>query len=256
MRRVAILLLIAFSAFAADRLYLKDGSYHLVREYEVLQDRVRYFSTERGEWEEIPTELVDLERTKKDRSDREAAIAADSKAQAEEDAAIKAVAKEVGRVPVESGAYWINADKIEPMKSADVKIVSNKKQTILKVLSPIPMVPGKSTVEVDGPSAAFRITDSRPEFYFRLTKLDAVAIVKLSPKKTLRLVENVSILPVTNEAVEDRQVIPTFKKQYEEDLFKIWPEKALEPGEYAIIEYMEGAVNMQVWDFGIGAAAK
>ena len=45
----------AWLAFGATfKLYLKDGDYHMVREYQVLDDRVRYFSTERGDWEEIP----------------------------------------------------------------------------------------------------------------------------------------------------------------------------------------------------------
>src|SRR5580658_795994 len=49
---VATFALVAVSAFAAtQRLYLKDGTYQLVREYKVLEDRVRYLSAERtGEW--------------------------------------------------------------------------------------------------------------------------------------------------------------------------------------------------------------
>ena len=40
---------------ATVRLYMKDGTYHNVREYEKKGDRIRYYSTERSEWEEIPS---------------------------------------------------------------------------------------------------------------------------------------------------------------------------------------------------------
>ena len=43
---------------ATQRLYLKDGTYHMVREYKVQKDRVSYYSTERGDWEELPLELI------------------------------------------------------------------------------------------------------------------------------------------------------------------------------------------------------
>ena len=50
-----VLLALALVAWAANvKLYLTDGTYHLVREYQVQSDRVRYYSVERGEWEEIP----------------------------------------------------------------------------------------------------------------------------------------------------------------------------------------------------------
>jgi hypothetical protein len=255
--RLAILATLAVTAFGATiRLYLKDGDYQLAREYQVLADRVRYFSTERGEWEEIPLELVDLDRTKKEAAERDAAVAAEAKEQDAEDAAIRAERKEAARVPVEPGVYVLDGEKIQTLRLAETELVSSKSRTVLKVLAPVPIVPGKSTLEMKGEAAAFRPAGNKPEFYIRLSDDERFGIVKLTRKKNSRLVENLSILPVSNEAVEDLKLVPTFKRQVSERTYKIWPEQPLEPGEYAVVQYTEGALNWQLWDFGIGAVGK
>lgn len=244
---------LAISAFAeTTKLYLKDGSYQLVREYQVLQDRVKYLSAERGEWEEIPLDLLDLDRTKKEAAAESETLQKEAREQDEEDAAIRAEREVVARVPVETGVYFIHGDKLEPLKVAEVTIANDKKRSVLKVLAPIPIVPGKNTVEIEGPAAKFRIEDKRPEFYFRLSSPESIALVKLSPRKNLRIVETAAILPVSNEILEERQAVLTFKKQIDDQLFKIWPEKPLEPGEYALIQYTESKLNPQVYDFGVG----
>ena len=255
--RFATLIACAVTVFGATtRLYLKDGDYQIVREYQVLQDRVRYFSTERGDWEEIPLELVDLERTKKDAAERQAAIEAEAKEQDIEDKAIRAEKKEAAQVPQEPGVYFVAGDKIQSLKTAEVEVNSNKGRSILKVLSPVPIVPGKSSVEIKSESAAYRAAGDKPEFYIRLSDDERFGIIKLSKKKNGRLIENINILPVTNEVVEDLKLVATFKRQVAERTYKIWPEQPLEPGEYAVVQYSEGSLNWQIWDFGIGPPGK
>ena len=261
-RRVLIFLLFAVAVFlgvavpasgATVRLYLKDGSYQLVREYEVKQDRVRFFSTEREEWEEIPLEMVDLARTKKDIADHQQAVAEEAKEQAEEDNALIEAQKEVERVPAGLGVYYVRGDKIEAVAIAGSKVVNNKKRSVLKAISPLPMVASKETIELDGENAPMRVADTRPEFYFRLSNEERFGIVKLTKtdKKT-RVVEMVEEVPVSKELVEHFEDVDTFKKQEGDLFFKIWPEKDLEPGEYALVEHTDGKLNLQVWDFGVG----
>jgi hypothetical protein len=133
-----------------------------------------------------------------------------------------------------------------------VSIVTDKARNILKVLSPYPIVTGKSTAEIDGAAAKLRITDARPEFYFRMNNPEALAIVKLTAKKNYRVVETISKEPVSDDIVEQRVKVDTFKKAIGTTLYKIWPEKPLEPGEYGVVEYTDGLANPQVWDFSVG----
>lgn len=253
--RIAFFLIFAAAAFAGTfRLYLKDGTYQLASEYKVLKDRVSYLSADRGEWEDLPLEMVDLDRTKKESAQHEADLKADAKAQAEEDEALRHATKEVEEIPAAPGVYYIHGDKLEAIKVGESKIVNDKRRQVWKVLSPIPMVAGKATFEISGNSSPTAIDNPRPEFFFRLSDFERFGIVKLTPtKKDTRIVENINIVPVTKEIDQQVQEVASFKKQEGDNVYRIWPEKDMEPGEYALIEYTEGLdhINTQVWDFRI-----
>ena len=227
MRWLLILLVGAVAMAANVKLYLTDGTWHTVREYQVLADRVRYFSVERSDWEEIPLSLVDLNRTRGDLAAREESVRAEKKAEVEE-------------------------AQFRTLQQAELKVVSNKRRSILAKLTPIPIVSERSTLEIDGTSSEVQLEGERPEFYLRLSEVERFALVRLWPgvntKIPSRTVEKWEILPIVKEIVRKRQEVEIFRKQVGDDLYKVWP---MEPGEYAWIQYTEGKGNTQVWDFAV-----
>ncbi len=236
------------------KLYLRDGSYQLAREYKVEGDRVKFYSTDRDEWEEIPLEMADLKKTESEIKARKAALSEDSKADVEEDKAERAAARQIRLVPPDPGAYLVKGEATVPMKVGEVQVANNKRRSILKVLSPIPMVTGKATLEMNGAHSATIVNGNMPEFYLRLSEEERFGIIKMGEHNGNRVVEKLTIVPVTKEIVEEPTIVPTFHQQAGDMLYKIWPEKALEPGEYAVVEWTEGKVNMQTWDFAVASA--
>jgi len=244
----------ALWAAGTIRLYLTDGSHHSVREYSVLQDRVRYYSTERGEWEEIPLDLVDLKKTRAEQTATDEARKADIAANDAEDKAIREMRREVSRVPQEPGVYWVNDAELTALKSAESKIHNNKRRSVLKAITPIPLVTGKATLELDGESSLQIIRRERPEFYMRLSTEERFGIVKLTPLKGVRIVEKWTVEPVTKTVLQEHEDVEIFRHQVGDNLYKIWPQKPIAPGEYAVIQYTEGKTNTQIWDFSVRAS--
>jgi hypothetical protein len=237
---------------ATMRLYLQDGTFHKVSEYEVKGERVRFYSIERSQWEEIPVELADLKRTEGELKEKQEERKEEAAFLDAEEKAIRAEEREVSQIPMEPGVFIAKDGKVEALTQAEADVVNNKRRSILKAITPIPIVAGKSTVELKGAKSSCLIASERPEFYFRLASDERFGILKLTPTKDSRIVQNWSIIPVSNEIIEDNSnLIETFKQQLGEGLYKLWPAKPLEPGEYAVVEYTEGKGNIQVWDFSV-----
>lgn len=256
MRVVFTLLLLALGLWADNfRLYLSDGTFHMVREYQVLDDRVRYYSIERSDWEELPREMVDLKKTEAERGvraeeDKKRAVLEDAEEKYERE-----VAREIARVPQGPGVYFAEGDKVTEVKVAEVKLVSDKKRTILKIMTPVPMIPGKASLELAGEQSAVTIPAARQEFYFRVENMQRFGIVRMRPKKGLRQVAIWQIDPVSKQVFFDMDLVEIFRHQVKDDLYKIWPTRPLTPGEYAVIQYVEGEAQVQVWDFRFAGEA-
>ncbi len=253
-RVVLLFLLTALLIFGETfKLYLKDGDYHVVREYQVQGDRIRYFSTERGEWEEIPKELVDLDKTERERKARDEQATREAREEDEEEKAERAQRREIEAIPMDAGAYYKIDEQVKPLALADYQVVTNKKRRALQVLSPVPLIPGKASVVIQGEHSKFVVKEDRPDFYLRLAKQERFGIIRLTSKKNVRVVENISTLPVVKENVEERKQMDTFQQQLAAGLYRVWPEKPLTPGEYALVEYSEGGENndieLLIWDF-------
>ncbi|MCC7156822.1 MAG: hypothetical protein IT161_19750 [Bryobacterales bacterium] len=248
-----LLLLLMLFGDGAIRLYLKEGGFHEVSEYKVLGDRVRYYSTERSEWEEIPVELVDLKKTEgeiKRKADEEKAEDAANKA---EDDFEREQRREIAMIPRKAGLYMVKDGQLRIFPPGDVKVSTSKGRNVLKVISPIPIVAGKSVVELDGEASKNTIAEDRPQFYFRLAEEERFGIARVKPRKGIREVEVWNIMPATNEIISERDMVDVFRQQAGDGLYRIWPVKPLPDGEYAMIEYTEGKANTQVWDFRISA---
>jgi len=246
---LAALWIVLAAPAATIKLYLADGSYHLVREYQVEGDRVRYYSVERSEWEEIPLKLVDLKRTQAEQQQRQEALRKEAQALAEEERFEREQRRQIERIPRQPGVYLAAGDEIRPIPQAESKVATSKTRSVLKVLSPVPVIAGKADVELDGERSKNLVTSERPEFFMRLSAQERFGIVRLWPRKGVRVVQKWNIIPITKEIVEEQQDVEVFRQQLDEDLYKIWPVEPLKPGEYAVIQYTQGKGNLQVWDF-------
>ncbi|MEP6962750.1 MAG: hypothetical protein ABI995_11780, partial [Acidobacteriota bacterium] len=190
------------------RLYLKDGDYQIVREYQVQQDRVRFYSVDRRDWEEIPLELVDIKKTEAESAEKAAATAVVVEQEKVEDEAIKADRRLAASIPDAPGAYWIDGSSLLPLIAIEVTAENSKARRILQVLSPAPIIAGKTTVTVAGKAAKFRVTNSTPEFFFRLAQEERFGIIKLEAKKNDRLVETAEVLPNGEGTMEQQKTVP------------------------------------------------
>jgi hypothetical protein len=257
MRKLVVaLVLLVFTAWAANvKLYLKDGSYHLVKEYQVQSDRVRFYSVERSQWEEIPLDLVDLAKTQGEETERSAELEKEAKILSEEDRAERQIKQDVMRIPQNPGVYWLLDKQAKAIPQAESTVHTNKGRSVLQKLAPIPIVSGKATLELNNPHSANVFTNPEQEFYFQLSDTERFGICKLTSKGMVRIVENLTYMPVTKEVVEEPEMVPILQQQVDaNNLYKIWPKEPLAPGEYAVIEYTAGKLNIQVWDFAIKLA--
>jgi hypothetical protein len=260
------------------KLVLKDGSFQLVRNYERNGDRVRYYSAERGAWEEIPAAMVDWDATAK----------AEAAQTGEEDALAKKIhaqeqAQKIETVmdidaslqvapgvflPPGEGMFLIDGKSVRLLEQAGSQVSTDKKQFLKQVLSPIPIIPSKRNVEIPGSRAKMRVTSAQVEFYLREAPPDPdrtspiaktsrpgesgpeVELVRATVKGNKRQLE--SIKHLFGEQVEEkRATISVERWEVAPTVYRFTLSQPLPPGEYALAEILTDGMNLYVWDFGV-----
>jgi len=163
----------------ARRLILKDGSYQSVTKYEVHDDRVRYFSAERGEWEEIPNSLIDWDATDKFEQGRlqgklaPEAVELDEELEAEREAE-QARSPQVApglRLPDEGGIFLLDTYQNQPQlselqQSGGELDKSSKSNTLRAAINPLAGV--KQTIELPGAHAKVQSHTTVPSLYINI----------------------------------------------------------------------------------------
>jgi hypothetical protein len=271
--------LIAQNPNATKRLILKDGSYQGATKWEVKGDRVRYYSSERSEWEEIPNSLIDWAATDKWNKEREKGdvsaetkeisneLEAEKKAQ---EAQSPTVAPGV-RLPANGGVFLLDRfqgrQEIAELVQNGGQVNKQMGRNILRAAIN-PIASSKQSIEIENSHARVQSHDLRPNIFIDVDAdsnpstgplVTAAAgrfrLVRLQVKNNVRVVGNLKIA-MTGKVSQQQTFVDATSEPYSGEWIKVQPVADLQPGEYAVVEMLgDKQINLYVWDFGVNPQA-
>jgi len=244
---------------------LKDGTFQLVREYHVEGDRVRYYSIEQAQWDELPESLVDWDATNS---------IAGAEAKRDAEVVAKVHAREWGRtaqaldidaslevapgvfLPPGEGLFAFDGKGIAKIGQAPADIKFSKKQMLKQVLIPVPIIPTRHTVSLIGPRAKLRLKSGITEFYMRTAdgREPELELLRAKVKGDERYLENLDEL-FKERGTTGQTTVLMQRWLIAPGVYRFTLEQHLDPGEYALAEIVKGGgTNLYFWDFGLDAA--
>jgi len=254
-------------AQAAKRLILTDGSFQTATEWKKDGDRLKYFSAERAEWEEIPVSLVDWKATDEWNAERAKSAAEELKQVTGEEVAARKeamlntplVAPDV-RLPAEGGVFLLEDRAGKPVLSKvegnKIQVNDNVGKNILK-RSIIPVASQVQTIELKGPAAKVRLHSATPTIFVDVENdqgtipADNFRVVRLVRKKDLRVVAKNTVAMSGDQSLSEK-FLQSRAEKFSGEWWKIILLEDLAPGEYAIVISAAGDDgNGAAWDFGV-----
>lgn len=247
-----------------QKLFLKDGSFQLVREYKVEGDKVSYYSLDTHEWEEMPAALIDWDATKKEaakeaKQDATLLNAVDER-EKQETADVLSVDASIEPapgifLPPDNGLFAFDGKKILVVNQADMKSSLSKTKTLEKIMVPVPIIPERHVITITGTRAKLRMTNGQPEFYLRVASggEPEIDLVRAKVRKKDREVEDVDEL--MDETAEKRKDVALQRWHIASNVYRYTIAKPLEPGEYVLVQNIpDDQYSIYLWDFGIDVA--
>jgi len=271
----------------ARRLILKDGSYQSVTKYEIQGVRVRYFSAERGEWEEVPNSLIDWDATNKFEQGRQEgklapeAVELDKELEAERHAEqLRSPQIAPGlHLPDEGGIFLLDTYENQPqlaeLQQSGGDLEKNTKSNILRAVIN-PLAGAKQNIELPGAHAKIQAHTTLPSLYINIdlnntagapataqastdaptpSPTERFKIIRVEVKGGKRTAGTVKIA-VTGSTKTDERFVAATVTAMTGGWVKVAPTEPLAEGEYAVAEMMgKEGMNLYVWDFGVNPSA-
>ena len=277
-----ILLVFACSPLPAQqnpkRLIMKDGSYQSATQWEIKADRVRYYSAERYDWEELPKDLVDWPATDKYNAELAGSRDENIKEVVKADEADEREAPLVApglRLPNTGGVFLFdqfqNRPQLVEMVQNGGELNKHMGRNILRsAINPLALS-STQTIELKGEHARVQAHTGQPAIYLNIDTADTsqpeftqrpdkdqqsnrYGIVRVEQKKDVRIVGKLNVA-MYGKVSQKETWIPVTASPLG-DWVKLTPSAPLPPGEYAVVELLDKKqINLFVWDFGINPAA-
>lgn len=257
-----VLLALTASAAAQKRLILNDGSWQDITRYEVIGNRARYFSSERGEWEEMPRELVDWKATEEWNA-RPMEPPPDEEEPAHKVDAPDTLTVAPGlRLPTSGGVFMLDTFSGQLSLVELTQDPSMRSHDTASVLHSAinPRVPYKQRFELRGTHARTQAHVSLPPIFVKIDESDQqqqiapsdrFRILRLESTKDCRILASVDVT-ITHQESQEQQFVPARVESFGEGWLKITPLGDLKLGEYALVEMLNRTeFNSYAWDFGI-----
>ncbi len=242
------------------KLYLKNGSFQLVKSYKVEGDRVRYYSLERSEWEEIPASLVDFKATQNAKSEEKVQqkeqLEQARKLESERFQAAQNTGYEIQkgiRLPTAPGVYAFDGTRVIHLIQLPGETTTDKKRAAVSLLMPAPLLKKQTLIVLPGVKGAIRISNPQPRFFVQDSDAWAATaqLLPLKQRKNSRVLEKIRSGIGVGKSGEVREDLPLIRTRLAAGLYELKPAQPLPPGEYALGELIGKKLNIDVWPFGI-----
>lgn len=252
-----------------QKLILKDGSVQIVSQYQVIGKRVRYYSIQRSDWEEIPASLVDWPATRKaaaqTKQREQQAVTLARRVDLEEHPGSLDVSGGIAGtglpagvlLPSGDGMYVFNGHSILAVKADLATSKLDKGRFIAKMISPVPVISTRYTISLKGKRAKTEIANSEPVFFFRTDRgvTPQFLLIRAEEKGNRR--EFAYLNEYMGQKKTEAKEIPIKLRAVDPDTYRLTAIQDLSPGQYVLAEPTPGqSIDLYVWDFGIAASAK
>jgi hypothetical protein len=175
-------------------------------------------------------------------------------------------------LPSAEGLFVVEGKSVRLLEQVGAQNKTDKLRTVEQILSPVPIVPGKQTVVIQGAHATLRLRSTTPEFYLREPPPDPDRVSPIQrssrpgdtgPDMVLvraKVVHNgrelESIRTLFGEKLSaSRNEIGIQRWEVAPSVYRFTLSEALTPGEYALAEVLPDGLNYFVWDFAVDASS-